>query len=159
MIKIVKYTEIHKSITNRLQTKYPDISYNSQRDITEGFDRPSFFIDLDNIKSSDFMLEARDHSNTVRIYYFSESKDNNKIELLNMQDDLNELFIENNLITVNKDIKFEVEELEFNVVDKVLHCYFDIRISENYPRDKSSIDIDDEKEMMEVLEVDNLLKE
>ena len=134
MIKIVKYTERHKSVTDRLKTKYPDISYNSQRDITEGFDRPSFFIDLDNIKSSDFMSEARDHSNTARIYYFSSTKDNNKIELLNLQDDLNELFIENNLITVNDNIKFEIEELDFSVVDKVLHCYFDIKISENYER-------------------------
>lgn len=150
MIKIVKYTEIHKSITDRLKTKYPNVSYNSQRDITEGFDRPSFFIDLDNIKSSDFMRTARDHSNTVRIYYFSSTKDNNKIELLNLQDTLSELFIENNLITVNEDIKFEVEELEFSIVDKVLHCYFDVKISENYNRI-------DNTPVMEELELDNLV--
>lgn len=131
---LFKYTELHKSIITRLKTKYPDISYNAKRDIKKGFDRPSFFVDLDSVKDSNFMLESIDRESTVRIYYFSSTIDNNKIELYNVQDELVELFLGDNLINVNEDIKFEIEELDFNVVDKVLHCYFDVKICENYNR-------------------------
>lgn len=147
MIKIVKYTDIHKSIVTRIKSKFPKAVFST--DIEKAITRPSFFIDFDNIKSSDFMNEALDKNITVRIYYFSTTIDENKIELLKMKDDLIELFLENNLITVNENIKFEIEELDLSVVDKVLHCYFDIRISENYNRI-------DNTPLMEELELDNV---
>lgn len=128
---MVKYTEIHKAIVNKLNKTGINTT---SKDVSEGFDRPSFFISLDNIKASDFMREALDREITVRIYYFSSTIDNNKIELLNMQDKLIELFLEDNLIRVNEYVNIEVDELEFSIVDKVLHCYFDIRLCENYNR-------------------------
>lgn len=147
MIKIVKYTDIHKSIVTRIKTKFPEAVFST--DIEKKITRPSFFIDLDNIKASDFMNEALDRNITVRIYYFSTTANENKIEILNMKDNLIETFLENNLITVNEDMKFEIEELDLSVVDKVLHCYFNIRISENYNRT-------DNRPVMEELEIDNL---
>ena len=143
MIEIVKYKKIHESIVERIQEKFPKIVFST--DIEKGITRPSFFIDLDNIKSGDFMNEARDTDITVRLYYFTSQKDNNKIEILEMQDDLTGLFLDNNLIRVDNDMYFEIEELDLSIVDKVLHCYFDIRISENYNR------VDD-GEVMEELE-------
>ena len=130
MIELVKYTEIHSAIVKKLEenTGVEVLS------VDEGITRPSFFISLDNIKASDFMREALDREITVRIYYFPSTIDNNKIELLNMQDKLNEIFLEDNLIKVNEDMNIEVDELEFNIIDKVLHCYFDIRLSEDYSR-------------------------
>ena len=103
MIELVKYTEIHRAIVKKLEenTGVEALS------VDEGITRPSFFISLDNIKARDFMREALDREITVRIYYFPSTIDNNKIELLNMQDKLSELF---------------------------LHCYFDIRLCENYNR-------------------------
>lgn len=147
MIIIVKYTDIHKSIVTRIKTKFPDAVFST--DVEKAITRPSFFIDFDNMKSVDFMREAQDREITVRIYYFSTTIDDNKIELLEMKDDLLELFLENNLIEVNEHIKIEIDEVDLSTVDKVLHCYFDIRISENYKR------IND-KPLMEELEVDNL---
>lgn len=119
-------------------------------DVDEGINRPSFFMSFDNIKASDFMREALDREVTVRIYYFSSTIDNNEIELLNIQDKLNEIFLEDNLIKVNEYMNVEVDELEFNVIDKVLHCYFDIRLSENYDRSKYDAD----KPYMEELEIE-----
>ncbi|WP_077369709.1 phage tail terminator family protein [Anaerosalibacter sp. Marseille-P3206] len=128
---MVKYTEIHKAIVNKLNKTGINTT---SKDVSEGFDRPSFFISLDNIKASDFMREALDREITVRIYYFSTTVDNNRIELLNMQDKLNEIFLEDNLIRANEYVNIEIDELEFNIIDKVLHCYFDIRLCENYDR-------------------------
>lgn len=132
---------------DRINTKFPGAVFST--DVEKGISRPSFFVDFDNIKSTDFMREAQDRELTVRIYYFSTTIDNNKLELLEMQDDLTEIFLKDNLIEVNEDIKIEIDEIDIDTVDKVLHCYFDIRISENYKR------IDD-KPLMEDLEVENL---
>lgn len=141
---MVKYTDIHRSIVEKLDATGIDTT---SKDVSEGFDRPSFFISLDNVKANDFMREALDREITVRIYYFSSEIDNNRIELLNMQDKLNELFLEDNLIRVNEYMNIEIDELEFNIIDKVLHCYFDIRLCENYNR------IDD-RPYMEELEIE-----
>lgn len=143
VIELVKYTEIHSAIVKKLEenTRVEVLS------VDEGITRPSFFISLDNIKASDFMREALDREITVRIYYFSTTVDNNKIELLNMQDKLNEVFLEDNLIKVNEYMNIEVDELEFNVIDKVLHCYFDMRLCENYNRT-------DDRPYMEELEIE-----
>lgn len=144
MIELVKYTEIHSAIVEKLDSTGIDTT---SKDVSEGFDRPSFFISLDNIKASDFMREALDREITVRIYYFPSTIDNNRIELLNMQDKLSELFLEDNLIKVNEYMNIEVDELEFNVIDKVLHCYFDIRLSQDYNRT-------DDRPYMEELQIE-----
>lgn len=124
--------DIHKAIVRRIKTKFPSIVFS--KDIEKGITRPSFFIDLDNIKASDFMREARDTSLTVRIYYFSSKTDENKVELLNMYDDLVELFLNDNLVNVDENVKFEIDELDINIIDKVLHCYFDVMICQDYNR-------------------------
>lgn len=141
---MVKYTEIHKAIVEKLDATGIDTT---SEDVNEGFKRPSFFMSFDNVKASDFMREALDREITVRIYYFSRTIDNNRIELLNMQDKLNELFLEDNLIRVNEYMNIEVDELEFNIIDKVLHCYFDMRLCENYNRT-------DDRPYMEELEIE-----
>lgn len=137
---MVKYIDIHKAIVNRIQKHTNTECFN----VDEGIIRPSFFISLDNVQASDFMNEALDRNITVRIYYFSTTVDNNEVELLNMQDKLIEIFLEDNLIKIDDYINVEVDKLDFSVVDKVLHCYFDIFISENYNR------IDDKQVMQEL---------
>lgn len=133
MIEIVKYTEIHKSIVNKLKSKLPTIKVTSE-DVTEGFVRPSFFLSLDEMKASDFMNTSLDRNMTVRIYYFSTTIDKNKVELLKVQDDIQDLFLTDNVIKVTDYLSVEIQEIEFSVVDKVLHCYFDVMLSEDYNR-------------------------
>ncbi|WP_353096232.1 DUF6838 family protein [Tissierella praeacuta] len=142
---MVKYTEISKAIVEMLENN-TNIEVLS---VDEGITRPSFFMSFDNVKATDFMREALDREITVRIYYYSSTIDNNEIELLNMQDKLNEIFLEDNLIRVNEYMNIEIDELEFNITDKVLHCYFDLRLSENYGRSKHDAD----KPYMEELEI------
>ena len=143
---MVKYTEIHKAIVDKLRGKFSTIKITSE-DVTEGIVRPSFFVSFDEIKSSDFMNTSLDRNMTVRIYYFSTKIDKNKFELLKIQDDLNDLFLEDNIIEIDKYTSVEVHDLDFDVIDKVLHIYFDIALSEDYNR------VDD-VELMDNLEVD-----
>ncbi|WIF95124.1 phage tail terminator family protein [Caminicella sporogenes] len=146
---MVKYADINKAIVSKLKNKFKNIEIVST-DMNEGIIRPSFFIDFDDMKSNDFMGEMIDREITVRIYYFSSDRYKNKIELLNMQDELNDLFMQNNIIEIDEFTKVEIEELEFNIVDKVLHCYFNIMLSEDYDR------YDNDVEIMEDLQFKNL---
>lgn len=137
-----KYTDIRKAIAERINENIEDATYSI--DIERKIERPSFFIDLDSIKASDFMNEARDTNMTCRIYYFPSTRDANSIEILEMQDKLESMFLDDNLIIVDDEMSFEIEELDFNVVDKVLHCYFNIKICQNYNR------VDDRQNIGEV---------
>jgi len=132
-MKIVKYKDIHKAIVMRLKTTFPKVEVISEN-VEEGITRPSFFVSFDNLNAADFMAEALDRKITVRLYYFSEDKNRNRIELLNIQDDLNDLFLKENMIEIDTNTKVEVEEAETDIIDKVLHYYFDIKLSEDYDR-------------------------
>lgn len=91
------------------------------------------------------MNEAIEKKLTVRIYYFASSAYKNKLENLNIQDDLIELFMEGNIITTESGALIQVDEVDFDTVDGVLEMSFKIMISENYNRI-------DEHENMEDLE-------
>lgn len=141
---MIKYSDIHKAIVRDIKTKYGDITFST--DIEEGITRPSFFIELDNAVTNDFMREAMDSEVTCRIYYFSTTIVNNRIEIYQVMDNLNELF-QGTLLEVNEELKIEIETIDFSVVDKVLHCYFDLLFSTDYK-------IIDDREMMENLELE-----
>ncbi|AOY76682.1 phage tail terminator family protein [Clostridium formicaceticum] len=143
---MVKYKEIHKAIVNKIKSKFEDIEVTST-DVAEGITRPSFFISFDNLKATDFMNEALDREITVRLYYFPRDKHKNKIELLNMQDDLNDLFLKDNTLKINQCTNAEIEELALDIVDKVLHCYFDLRLSEEYDRSEQEHEVENIEEL------------
>ena len=76
---MTKYKDILAALVKYLRTLPREIEVQTQ-DVEEGFSRPSFFIELDNIKVSDFMKASKIRDITVRIVYFP--KDKHKIILL-----------------------------------------------------------------------------
>lgn len=133
------------AIKKKLNKAFPKIEVQMQ-DIEEGFKRPSFFIELANIKSKDFMKNFKDNSLTVRIIYFPSHPHKNQFELLKMMDELDKIFIEDNILELDVDFRTEIYEADKNVVDKVLHYNFDIYFSEQYIKEMIEV------EMMENLE-------
>ncbi|WP_148097591.1 phage tail terminator family protein [Clostridium tagluense] len=153
MINIVKYTDIITAINKKLLGKFPSIKLMSESDITEKIVRPSFFVSLDNLKSNKFCDSALDKKITIRIYYYPKDDKKNKIENLNMIDSLNEIFVEDNIIKINEDFNIEIfDEVEIDIVDKVVHFYFNIFTSENIVVNEGDI------EMMEELEFKTNIK-
>ena len=152
---MVKYTDILKAVNDRIKSKFPKIPILSESDVEEKIIRPSFMTTLDGIKAEDFMTRSVDKDQTVYIYYFSTKRDKNKIENLDMIDSLTELFVENNLLkiqTENYDFNIEIyNEVEFEIVDKVLQCSFELPFNEDYSRV-------DNAELMEEIEF-NIKKE
>ncbi|WP_432408557.1 phage tail terminator family protein [Wukongibacter sp. M2B1] len=146
---MITYSDIVTAINTKIELKFPNIEIQST-DVEEGFSRPSFFIPLNNIKTSDFMNFARDRTITVRIYYFPTDRYSNQIEILEMQDSLEEAFIDDNEIQVNEDFIIGIYESEIEIVDGVLQFEFEIFISEEYDS------VDNEVETMEDLQITNI---
>lgn len=143
MVNILKYADIHKAVVKKIQKKYPEIVFST--DVKEGLSKPSFFVSMGEIKSKDFNSEALDRNLTVRIYYFPQ-KNNARMELMNIIDGLNEIFIQDSILEI-EEMKVELfEEIEVEILDNVLHYYIPIYISQNYDRA-------DDKENMEELHV------
>lgn len=142
---MVTYVEIIKAINNKIKNKITGVEF-EPTDSKEGLIRPSFRTNIDNIKVSNFMNFAKDREMTVRIYYFSTNKDKYRLELLDIQDKLEDIFLTENTIVTESGFIIEIYECQFDVVDGVLHFYFDIMLNEDIDRTDES-----QNELMEVL--------
>ncbi len=91
---ISKNRDILKGVIGKLRSMGTGFTVSSQ-DVTEGFERPSFFVSLKPSKSKNHMSNALERSGDVRIVYFPTSKYYNQEEILDMQDLLRETFLEN----------------------------------------------------------------
>ena len=117
---MITYKDI-KIAVNR-QLKKTGIEINSS-DVEEGFNRPSFFVQLDNANRAGNESQV-ERSLTVRIYYFPSDRYEYAIEVLEMQETLEELF---DLKLAVKDRYLNVDELTTFMNDGVLNCSFDMQ--------------------------------
>lgn len=149
---MTKYEDILEALGKYLETLPGEIEVQTQ-DVEEGFSRPSFFIELDNIKVNDFMKTSKVRDITVRIVYFPTDKHINQVELLDMQELFEELFIENNYVEIlpetedREAVMVEVNNAKFNENKNILQFQFDINLDEYYIRENNY-------EKIENLEID-----
>ena len=137
---MVKYIDILKAINKLLEDNFSNVPILSEKDVEEKIIRPSFMVSMDNISSNNFMNAVIDKSVTIRIYYFPSNKYKYKIENLNMIDNLNELFVENDILKLENFNILINGEISTDVVQSVLNYNFDIEFSENIIRDYSGIE-------------------
>jgi len=141
---MITLTNLITVINNTLKIKFPTID-NLSTDIEEGFDRPAFFVDIDNHNKSKLGEILKDVSLTVRIYYFPSSKYKNRVELLTMIENLNSLFLTN--LKINEDFYIPIDEINSTITEeKVLVVDFDVR----YVYEVSE---DDDLDLIENLEI------
>jgi hypothetical protein len=132
-------------INTVLEKRFPNIERLST-DIEEGFNRPSFFVDIDNHNKSMLGEVLKDVNLTVRIYYFPKNKYKNRIELLSMIEDLTNLFLTN--LKINADFYIPINEVNSTITEeKVLIIDFDIRYVYEVPEDE-------ELEMLEEINIE-----
>ena len=118
---MITYKDIKKAVNTRLSTKFEGIEINSN-DVTEGFNRPSFFVQITNpIRTGE--VDQVYKSLTVQVYYFPTNHNDNSIELLEIQESLESAF----------DMKLLIEDRYINIndtntveTDGVLNLSFDI---------------------------------
>ncbi|MBP2027402.1 hypothetical protein J2Z35_001196 [Acetoanaerobium pronyense] len=129
---MIKYTDILKAINAKIKEAFPDKEIQS-KDITEGFERPSFFIDFSNMAASEMMNYFRNRVTTIVIYYFPSDRYKNRIEILGIQDKLEEIFLD--MLKVNEDFIITINETEANIVDGILQFSFDLETVEQIERE------------------------
>lgn len=149
---MITLKDIAKAVNTVIMTAVVGTKYNKTEitsdDISEGFKRPSVFVELENVKQSPRNAKVIETTLTVRIYYFPTDRIKHKIELLEMNEIIGNAFI--NSVKVNDNFIIPIEEVEFDVVDGVLQCSFELYYAQEL--DDSLIG-DDKFEQMEVLEL------
>ena len=121
---MITYKDIKKAI-NGLLTEEFNIEINSN-DVKEGYSRPSFFVSFDNQTKSSTLTQI-EKSLTIRINYFPSDRYGNSIELMDMQEQLENLF---DVKLPVKDRRFNIVDVTSTVTDGVLDFSFDIEFSD-----------------------------
>ena len=121
---MITYKDIKKAVNTLLKNEF-GYEINSN-DVKEGFLRPSFFVEFDNVNRS--ATEEQTMRNlTISIYFFPTDRINYSLEVLDVTDRLENLF---DLKLVVLDRKFNIDEVTSNVTDGVLVFEFDIQYEE-----------------------------
>ncbi|WP_416141137.1 DUF6838 family protein [Lysinibacillus capsici] len=119
---MITFENIRAIVTKNLKANFEGIKVSS-KSVKDGFTRPSFKVELDNVKREGYLTQV-EKSCTVRIFYFPVDENDNVIELLDVQEALGNLF----------DLKFSVDdrhldivEPNFDEIDGVLQFEFDLQ--------------------------------
>lgn len=118
----------------------------NDRDLEEGFDRPSFFIDVDEIDDSELTDEYYYDTYHLELYYFATDSKIGFKELLEVRQKLRAFFSGRIETEEGFGITFDEVTHFINKEDKVLHTTFDVLAVQRIP-DKG------DEPMIEELEV------
>ncbi|QHI73785.1 phage tail terminator family protein [Aminipila terrae] len=141
---MITYGEIHEAIVNKVRGHFPKIKIQAS-DNEKGLVRPSFRVTFDSVSSSNFMNTAQDRSIPVRILFFPSDREKYRLEILDIQWQLVDLFLIGN-ITTKSGFIIETHECESETVDGVLHFTFDLELYED-------LIITDDRELMGDIEL------
>jgi len=120
----IKFNDLVNGISKILKTNFPTHKIYTE-EIIQKLERPCFHINTKPLKSNNFNKYFREQRVLVDISYFSDEKKD-------LQTNGNNFNMMNNLETViNTDIKvldrnLNVQELEFDTIDKVMHAMFNL---------------------------------
>lgn len=138
--------DIIKAVNNEIKIVFPKINISSE-DIKEGFKRPSFFVNIENNMSNKFNEVTKEKKLTIRIYYFPSDRYKNRVELLEAQDKLENIFFEGLKVNDNTFIPL-ADDMEAIIVDGVLQLSLYLYVLEE-------IEDTDTSPLMDTLHIDN----
>lgn len=120
VIIIVTLKDINLAIVTQVTealgaTIYKDVKFSST-DIVEEIIRPCFYIDFLKNKTNLMLQNAKERNLELQLFYFAKNRTKSKIEVLEMQDLLSEIFITS--LKVTEDFYISVHGCEFDVNKK-----------------------------------------
>lgn len=149
---MVTLKNVIATISSMLINAFPEIPIQST-DIKEGFEQPSFYVELDNFKTNLLNKWHKEYKVSIRIYYFPSNDYKNQIELLEIQEILSDLFLKGIWIENTHFFVYKTEDnLDFTITDGVLQLQFYL----NYVQ---TIEEDDITELMEDLDINTIINE
>ena len=131
---MLSYLDIIEAINGSIKSVFPDIEIQSN-DIKEGFSRPSFFVDFENIKASKLNMMYKNTNIPVTVYYFPQSATKNQIENLSIQSELENAFLEPLLVC--NTFYLSTSEVESQITDGVLQIQFELEYYEEIEADQT----------------------
>lgn len=85
--------DVIRALSELIESKYPDYPI-IDMDITEDFERPSYFIDVDDIETSWTANDYIKESSNLKIIFFAAERYEGFLELLDMKNKLTVMFDE-----------------------------------------------------------------
>lgn len=138
--------QVKLAINKKLISVYPDI-WIEPDDIKDGIKRPSFFVGFSYHKTTKVSDEIYKKDLSVVIYYFPSDRNKYSMEVLEVGETLEELFLGELVIEMVDDRNIvPINSVDLDTVDGVLQVSFDLEIF------ISKVEVDD-NEMMEEIEV------
>lgn len=106
----------------------------NDRDLSEGFERPSFFIEVVDFKNADIGEIIRGDTFTVYIYYFNERRETGYLTLLKARESLRELLAMP--IPITDGFSIVADEIAENIskADMSYITNFDVTLYQNRPQ-------------------------
>ncbi|BCK01412.1 phage tail terminator family protein [Anaerocolumna chitinilytica] len=109
---MIKITELYNAVNAKLKSKYPYKRYGNE--VSEGYDKPSFFVSLITKTISNESIFYKRFAYTVSITYFSDKTGADKtVDNLRIIDEIQELFGYNLVIKEGVSINLSDYDYEF----------------------------------------------
>lgn len=127
---------IVNQVTNGLKdTEFKEIDFQST-DIKEGFNRPCFYVEFPDNKTGLWNKFNKERTLETKIYYFPRDANKYKLELMEMQSYLEDIFLR--YLQVTDTFYFFVDELDFDTTpDGVLMTTFQLYSIEELPDEET----------------------
>lgn len=128
--------DVIASLSNLIQDVYPEyklIDY----DVEEGFNKPSFFISVENVSTSFVATDYIQESSDLEITFFAEDRYEGFLTLLDMKNNLMQLFTEPLEIADNFYVTLLDTTSEIYKADKVLTFSFTANIVNKVERNET----------------------
>ena len=138
---MITVADLIKAVTRELKGKFPGIKVWST-DKTEDFGKKCFFIK--HTASRDGKPDFIRDRGEIRVYYFPSDENLNQQELIDMQEQLSQLFLFR--IFVTETFAVPIDEVDFEVDDDVLVMNFNFEMYQ-------SVDTESDYPNMEELEM------
>lgn len=120
---MIGLSQILKRVNLKLRSEFPNIEIDS-KDLNEQFKRPSFRTELDGLKTSALMTSYKERDFTIRIYFFTTSMKNGRLERLEAIGKIENAFIGS--LKVTEKFIINIDEIDFKETeDGVLIASFD----------------------------------
>lgn len=140
---MISETEIIKTLTCLIRGEFPNFEI-EDRDIEEGFARPSFFIEITDVESSK-IGEMYSDGQEIKIYFFAENRKNGYLELLKIKKVLRYLLMDNIPLVDHEEFIFGFDNINFNInkKDKVLIVEANILLVQDDDRPDDTPDLEE----------------
>lgn len=128
---MLRFKEIKKAVNRLLKRKYPDVKIYGN-DVKEGYQTPSFFVELINKGSTSETKNFASGGFTIKITYFQDKKD--ELDQLEKVDEIKDLF---GLFFCVEDRKLTIGEFSHDYIGEyqdLLQISIEIDYKENTQR-------------------------